>query len=417
MSAPAASPSDASFSPAIERALLGLDALAAQAVGLSDPNPRVACRLLLADGRVFEGHTQQAGGPHAEVMALRAAHAAGAVTQGATALVTLEPCSHHGRTPPCCDALIAAGIARVVVALQDPNPLVSGRGLARLRAAGVQVDVLPADHPLAVQTQELNIGFISRMVRGRPWVRLKMAASLDGTTALANGASQWITGPQARADGHAWRKRAGAVLTGIGTVEADDPKLDVRLVPTQRQPMRVVVDSRLALKPTAQLFSVPGPVLVYTTADPDASARSRTVATRWQQLTDVGATVIRTPVSGPHQKTDLPALLADLARREVNELHLEVGHKLGGSFLREGLVDELLLYMAPRLLGPGAGLAHIGPFESLAQSLDWQYTDVSRVGADLRILARRAGGWPAADADHPVTAPSVSAASTSDRPA
>ncbi len=441
MSAPAASPSDASFSPAIERALLGLDALAAQAVGLSDPNPRVACRLLLADGRVFEGHTQQAGGPHAEVMALRAAHAAGAVTQGATALVTLEPCSHHGRTPPCCDALIAAGIARVVVALQDPNPLVSGRGLARLRAAGVQVDVLPADHPLAVQTQELNIGFISRMVRGRPWVRLKMAASLDGTTALANGASQWITGPQARADGHAWRKRAGAVLTGIGTVEADDPKLDVRLVPTQRQPMRVVVDSRLALKPTAQLFNVPGPVLVYTTANPDdcngtdgqsvaglpqeplqplqgpGAARVGDMATRWQQLTDVGATVIRTPVSGPQQKTDLPALLADLARREVNELHLEVGHKLGGSFLREGLVDELLLYMAPRLLGPGAGLAHIGPFESLTQSLDWQFTDVSRVGADLRILARRAGGWPAADASHLATASSASDPATSARPA
>ncbi|MBY0466943.1 MAG: bifunctional diaminohydroxyphosphoribosylaminopyrimidine deaminase/5-amino-6-(5-phosphoribosylamino)uracil reductase RibD [Burkholderiales bacterium] len=387
-----------SLPPHIQHALTGLNDLAAQAVGLSDPNPRVACRLLLTDGRVFEGHTQQAGGPHAEVMALRAAQAAGAATQGATALVTLEPCSHHGRTPPCCDALIAAGVARVVVALQDPNPLVSGRGLARMRAAGVQVDVLPADHPLAIETTELNIGFISRMVRGRPWVRLKMAASLDGTTALANGASQWITGPQARADGHAWRKRAGAVLTGIGTVEADDPKLDVRLVPTQRQPMRVVVDSRLALKPTAQLFNVPGPVLVYTTADPDEPDGKHTVATRWQQLTDAGATVIRIPVSGPHQKTDLPALLADLAQREVNELHLEAGHKLGGSFLREGLVDELLLYMAPRLLGPGAGLAHIGPFESLAQSLDWQFTDVSRVGADLRILARRAGGWPAAAA-------------------
>lgn len=441
MPAPAASPSDAAFNPAIERALLGLNELAAQAVGLSDPNPRVACRLLLADGRVFEGHTQQAGGPHAEVMALRAAQAAGAATQGATALVTLEPCSHHGRTPPCCDALIAAGVARVVVALQDPNPLVSGRGLARMRAAGVQVDVLPTDHPLAVATHELNIGFISRMVRGRPWVRLKMAASLDGTTALANGASQWITGPEARADGHAWRKRASAVLTGIGTVEADDPKLDVRLVPTQRQPMRVVVDSRLALKPTAQLFNVPGPVLVYTTADPDdgngadgqpfavppqealhplggpGAARVGGMATRWQQLADAGATVIRLPVSGPQQKTDLAALLANLAQREVNELHLEAGHKLGGSFLREGLVDELLLYMAPRLLGPGAGLAHIGPFESLAQSLDWQFTDVSRVGADLRILARRAGGWPAAEADHPVAAPSVSGTSTSDRPA
>ena len=305
-----------------------------------------------------------------------------------------------------------------MVALQDPNPLVSGRGLARLRAAGVQVDVLPADHPLAIATRELNIGFISRMVRGRPWVRLKMAASLDGTTALANGASQWITGPQARADGHAWRKRASAVLTGIGTVEADDPKLDVRLVPTQRQPMRVVVDSRLALKPTAQLFSVPGPVLVYTTVDPgdckatdgQSVAQSPTeqphplgrpgtnqaggLPAHWQQLIDAGATVIPLPVCGAKQKTDLSALLADLATREVNELHLEAGHKLGGSFLREGLVDELLLYMAPRLLGPGAGLAHIGPFDSLAQSLDWQFTDVRRVGPDLRILARRMSGEP-----------------------
>ena len=400
------------FTHNIERALQGLTDLASRAIGLSDPNPRVACRLLLADGRVFEGHTQQAGGPHAEIVALRAAQAAGADLAGATALVTLEPCSHHGRTPPCCDAFIEAGIAHVVVALQDPNPLVSGRGLARMRAAGIQVDLLPTDHPLAVETTELNIGFISRMVRGRPWVRLKMAASLDGTTALANGASQWITGPQARADGHAWRKRAGAVLTGIGTVEADDPKLDVRLVPTQRQPMRVVVDSRLALKPTAQLFSVPGPVLVYTTVDPDdrngtdgqtfaGPPQERLhppggtgAATRWQQLTDAGATVVRIPVSGPHQKTDLSALLTDLATREVNELHLEAGHKLGGSFLREGLVDELLLYMAPRLLGPGAGLAHIGPFDSLAQSLDWQFTDVRRVGPDLRILARRMGGEP-----------------------
>lgn len=426
----------------VETALQGLNDLAARAIGLSDPNPRVACRLLLVDGRVFEGHTQQAGGPHAEVMALSAAQAGGAVTQGATALVTLEPCSHHGRTPPCCDAFIEAGIARVVVALQDPNPLVSGRGLARLRAAGIQVDLLPTDHPLAIETTELNIGFISRMLRGRPWVRLKMAASLDGTTALANGASQWITGPEARADGHAWRKRAGAVLTGIGTVEADDPRLDVRLVPTQRQPMRVVVDSRLALQATAQLFSVPGPVLVYTTAQPDDgnatdgqlvtpspsaaptpplggpdTARVGSTATRWQQLTEAGATIIPLQVSGPKQKTDLSALLADLALREVNELHLEVGHKLGGSFLREGLVDELLLYMAPRLLGPGAGLAHIGPFESLAQSLDWQYTDVRRVGPDLRILARRAGGWPAADACHLATASSASDPATSARPA
>ncbi|HRK38371.1 MAG TPA: bifunctional diaminohydroxyphosphoribosylaminopyrimidine deaminase/5-amino-6-(5-phosphoribosylamino)uracil reductase RibD [Burkholderiaceae bacterium] len=392
---------------ATEQALAGLDRLAELAVGLSDPNPRVACRLLLADGRVFEGHTQAAGGPHAEVMALRAARAADADLKGATALVTLEPCSHHGRTPPCCDALIAAGVSRVVVALPDPNPLVGGQGLARLRAAGVQVDVLPPTHPLAVASAELNIGFISRMVRGRPWVRLKMAASLDGTTALANGASQWITGPDARANGHGWRKRAGAVLTGIGTIEADNPRLDVRLVPTQRQPVRVVVDSHLALRPDAHLFQTPDPVWVYTTAtvnsanastatdasDEAADQAATEVAQRWQRLTAAGASVITAPTSGPARKTDLPALLADLAKREINELHVEAGHKLAGSFLRDGLVDELLLYMAPRLLGPGAGLANIGPFESLQQSLDWHYTDVRQVGTDLRILARRVGGW------------------------
>ena len=393
--------------PVTEQALAGLDHLAQQSFGLSDPNPRVACRLLVAGGRVFDGHTQQAGGPHAEVMALRAARAANADLQGATALVTLEPCSHHGRTPPCCDALIDAGVTRVVVALPDPNPLVGGQGLARLRAAGVQVDVLPTTHPLARASAELNIGFISRMVRGRPWVRLKMAASLDGTTALANGASQWITGPDARADGHGWRKRAGAVLTGIGTIEADNPRLDVRLVPTQRQPVRVVVDSHLALRPDAHLFQTPGPVWVYTTASPAsepldtdaANDDSITIAQRWQRLTAAGATVITAPTNGPANKTDLPALLADLARREINELHVEAGHKLAGSFLREGLVDELLLYVAPRLLGPGAGLAHIGPFDSLTQSLDWHYTDVRQVGADLRILARRVGGWLPVGAD------------------
>jgi diaminohydroxyphosphoribosylaminopyrimidine deaminase/5-amino-6-(5-phosphoribosylamino)uracil reductase len=366
--------------------LQGLDALAAQSEGLSEPNPRVACKLLLTDGRVFDGHTQQAGGPHAEVVALRAAQAAGASTQGATALVTLEPCSHHGRTPPCCDALVAAGVARVVVAQTDPNPLVNGQGIARLRAAGVQVDVLPAHHPVAVAALERNIGFFTRMRTGLPWVRLKMASSLDGTTALANGASQWITSAQARTDGHAWRRRAGAVLTGMGTVAADNPRLDVRLVDTAHQPLRVVVDSQLELSPSARIVPAPGAVLVLTVADPVSSAPRR------QALADAGVVVVdcppHTPGHGP-AKVDLAQALRLLGERGINELHLEAGHKLSGSFLREGLVDELLLYLAPTLLGPGAGLARIGPFESLDQGLPWQFVEAAPVGPDLRIRARR----------------------------
>jgi len=367
--------------------LQGLDALAAQAEGLSEPNPRVACRLLLTDGRVFEGHTQPAGGPHAEVMALRAAQAAGASTQGATALVTLEPCSHHGRTPPCCDALVAAGVARVVVAQPDPNPLVNGQGTARLRAAGIQVDVLPPTHPVATAAWERNIGFFTRMTTGLPWVRLKMAASLDGTTALANGVSQWITSPEARTDGHAWRRRATALLTGMGTVAADNPRLDVRLVPmpgdTPRQPLRVVVDSKLELSPHTRIVQPPGQVLVITAADAVESAPRR------QALADAGVAILDC-AGGPNHKVDLALALQRLAQdHQVNELHLEAGHKLGGSFLREGLVDELLLYLAPTLLGPGAGLAHIGPFTTLDQGLPWQFVEATPVGPDLRIRARR----------------------------
>lgn len=361
-----------------DAALEDLNAMAAQAVGLSDPNPRVACRLLLAGGQVFEGHTQQAGGPHAEVVALRAAHATGADVRGATALVTLEPCSHHGRTPPCCDALISAGVARVVVAQTDPNPLVNGRGVARLRAAGVAVDVLPTTHPLAVATRELNIGFFSRMERGLPWVRLKVAASLDGTTALHNGTSQWITSPQARADGHAWRKRAGALLTGVGTVLADDPRLDVRLVDTARQPLRVVVDSRLDMPATARILQAPGDVRVYT-ALPAAASHA---------LAHTGARLVSLPEDG-RDKVDLPAVLRDLAQHGVNELHVEAGHKLNASFLRAGLVDELLVYLAPTLLGPGAGMAALGPFTAMDQALPWRFVDTTPVGPDLRLRLQK----------------------------
>ncbi len=356
-------------------------ALAASAVGLSDPNPRVGCVLIGAGGArlLGEGHTQESGGPHAEVVALRAAREAGHDVRGATAYVTLEPCSHHGRTPPCCDALIEAGIAKVVVAIEDPNPLVTGQGIARLRAAGIEVEVVGGEWGNA--SRELNIGFFSRMVRGRPWVRMKVAASLDGRTALDDGTSQWITGEAARADGHAWRKRAGAVLTGIGTVQGDDPRLNVRLVPTVLQPLRVVVDSKLDIAASARVLQPPGRALIYT-ASSDAA--------RIAALASPQVEVARLPANA-QGKTDLAAMLTDLARREVNELHVEAGEKLNGSLLREGLVDELLLYVAPRLLGPGRGVAAIGPLASLAESLDFEFVDVERVGADLRLRLRPPG--------------------------
>ncbi len=353
--------------------------LAAQALCLSNPNPRVGCVIARSDGTVLgQGFTQQAGGPHAEVMALRDAAALGRDVCGATAYVTLEPCAHQGRTGPCCDALIEAGIGRVVASIADPNPQVAGQGFARLRAAGVQVEVGPG----AAQARELNIGFFSRMLRGQPWVRMKAAASLDGVTSLANGASQWITAPTARADGHAWRARACAVLTGIGTVLEDDPLLNVREAATPRQPHLVVVDSRLQTPPGARLFDVPDRrVFIYAAHDDPAKA---------QALQERGATVIQLP--NTHGKVDLPAMLRDLAPRGVNELHLEAGHKLNGSFVREGLVDEVLLYLAPLLLGSGAhGLASWGPLQSLAEGLRLEYHDLQQIGPDLRLIARVAG--------------------------
>jgi len=360
--------------------------LAGRATAISNPNPQVGCTLTsVTGGFLAGGSTQAAGRDHAEVQALKAARTAGADLHGATAYVTLEPCSHHGRTPPCCDALIEAGVARVVVATLDPNPQVAGQGVARLRAAGVQVDVLPVDDPAARASRELNIGFFSRMIRGLPWVRMKLAASLDGITALPHGESQWITGEAARADGHAWRARACAVLTGIGTVLEDDPMLDVRLQPATRQPHLVVVDSQLQTPPTARLFGAPAhglarQVWIYCAHDKPAEKAA---------LQARGAQVHCLP--GPGGKVDLAALLQDLARREVNELHLEAGHKLNGSFLREGLVDECLLYLAPTLLGQGAGLSNFGPLAHLADGLALHYVSVDRVGEDLRIVARGRG--------------------------
>ncbi|MGA0612996.1 bifunctional diaminohydroxyphosphoribosylaminopyrimidine deaminase/5-amino-6-(5-phosphoribosylamino)uracil reductase RibD [Caldimonas sp. KR1-144] len=356
--------------------------LAEGSIGVSEPNPRVGCVLTGSDGRTLgEGRTDAAGGPHAEVVALRTA---GHDLHGATAYVTLEPCSHHGRTPPCCDALIAAGIARVVVAIEDPNPLVAGQGIARLRAAGIEVEVVDGEWGRA--SRELNIGFFSRMIRKRPWVRMKIAASLDGRTALENGTSQWITGEAARIDGHAWRKRAGAILTGIGTVLEDDPRLDVRLVDTEVQPWRVVIDSRLELAPVARIVQPPGRVLVYCSLD----LTQAEAAARAKALSDAGVTVRSLP--GALGKVDLAAVLDDLAANfEINELHVEAGHKLNGSLMRECLVDEFLVYLAPTMIGLGREMARFGPLEQLSQALALRYESVERVGDDLRIVARPPG--------------------------
>lgn len=346
--------------------------LAARGLNTTTPNPRVGC-VIVRDGQVVgEGWHVRAGEPHAEVHALQSA---GDAARGATAYVTLEPCSHHGRTPPCADALVRAGVTRVVAAMQDPNPLVAGQGLARLAAAGIATRC----GVLEQEARELNIGFVSRMTRGRPWVRLKTASTLDGVTALDNGVSQWITGPAARRDGHRWRARACAVLSGIGTVQEDNPSLTVREVPVERQPLRVIVDARLALSPAAKLFADidRAPVLVVCASDDVPNARA---------LRDAGAELLALPNDGG--KVDLPALLQALGARGINELHAESGHKLNGSLLREGCVDELLMYVAPTVLGRGMSLFNLGPFDTLDQRVDVDIRDIRAVGRDWRVLAR-----------------------------
>lgn len=345
---------------------------AAKGMYITAPNPRIGC-VIVRDGEVIgAGHTQPAGQAHAEIQALRDAQARGNDVRGATAYVTLEPCSHYGRTPPCSNALVQAGLGRVVAAMTDPNPLVAGRGLAQLEAAGIEVR---ADL-LAEQAYELNIGFFTRMRHGRPWVRLKTAASLDGATALENGESQWITSPAARADGHAWRARASAILTGIGTVKADDPQLTVRGVDTPLQPRRVIVDSRLDIDLHARILQGEPCWIVAAAAQPDKEAALRAA----------GHDVILIP--NAHGKVDLPALMLELGRREINELHVEAGSKLNASLVREGCVDELLVYLAPSLIGPGQGMFALPPLARLADKRRLRFHGVAQVGPDLRILAR-----------------------------
>ena len=352
--------------------------LARESLLITSPNPRVGCVLADPDGRVIgAGRTQQAGGAHAEVMALKDAQANGFATLGATAYVTLEPCSHQGRTGPCCDALVAAGIAKVVASIADPNPLVGGRGFELLRAAGISVEVgCGAD-----ESRELNIGFFSRMIRKKPWVRLKAAISLDGFTAMPSGESQWITSEAARSDGHLWRARSCAVLTGVGTVLADNPKLNVRNIDTPRQPMAVVCDSQLRTPPEAALFECDRRVLMYTASSDSSLA---------QRLKSRGAEVRRVD-STMRGRMDLRMLLEDLAQEGVNELHVEAGAILNGSLLSSGLVDELLMYVAPTLLGGGVGVARMPPLGRLSEAPRFDYVSALPVGGDVRLIARSHG--------------------------
>lgn len=350
---------------------------AQNALYLSNPNPRVGC-VIVKDGVVIgRGCTQRVGGPHAEVQALADARARGFDPTGSTVYVTLEPCNHIGRTPPCVDALIAAKPTTVIVSMSDPNPLVFGKGLERLKAAGIEVHC----GLLESEARALNQGFISRMTRGLPWVRMKIAASLDGKTALPNGQSQWITGPSARADGHHWRAQACAILSGVGTVKEDDPSLNVRDVNTDRQPWRIIVDSKLETPLKAKVLSNPqasGVILVCASLD---SRESQDKAKAFEAL---GIEVIA--MANANSKVDLPKLFAYLAKeRHMNEIHIEAGFKLNGSLLREDCVDELLLYYAPFFMGEGIGMANISLLTALDQRQDWQIIDQALFGSDLRL--------------------------------
>ena len=340
------------------------------------PNPSVGC-VIVKDGRLLaEGWHERAGEPHAEAMALRACRES---PEGATVYVSLEPCAHQGRTPPCAEALVAAKVGRVVAAIEDPNPRVHGSGATRLRDAGIRVDV----GLMAAQAEEVHRGFLQRMRLGRPWMRIKSAASLDGRIALANGESQWITGEGARRDAHALRARSCAMLTGIGTVLRDDPELTVRHVACSRQPRRVLIDSRLEVSPGARILK--GAPLVIFTVSTDAGRRAA--------LEAMGAEVVsvpRDPAEGG--KTDLRAIARELGARGFNEVTVETGSKLGGSLLAAGVVDEIVLYLAPKLLGDAAqGLYALPEMTRLEQSLRPRIVDVRCVGEDLRITARFTG--------------------------
>ncbi|MGR6035920.1 MAG: bifunctional diaminohydroxyphosphoribosylaminopyrimidine deaminase/5-amino-6-(5-phosphoribosylamino)uracil reductase RibD [Candidatus Nitrosoglobus sp.] len=353
--------------------------LARRGLYTTDPNPRVGCVLVRAGQVVGEGWHQQAGDAHAEVNAL---HQAGARAQGSTCYVTLEPCCHQGRTPPCTEALIKAGVVRVVAAMEDPNPKVASQGLAQLREAGLQVEY----GLLQEEAQMLNRGFVQRLVQGRPWVRCKLAMSLDGATALASGESRWITAPPARRDVQRWRAQSSAILTGIGTVLRDDPSLNVRYeelsgeasLNFDRQPLRVILDRKLAIPERARLFSLPGQVLIVCA---DVSQPKAEILRR------MGAEVIEIPTT--QQGLDLRALMGVLARREINELQVECGARLAGSLLQAGLIDELVLYIAPKIMGDAAlGLLRLPGIQTMEDCIEVEIKEMRAVGRDWRLVAK-----------------------------
>lgn len=357
--------SDISF---MKRAL----ALAENALPNCPPNPAVGCVIVKDRKIIGEGFTQKTGEAHAEVMALRDAQFRGESVEGATVYVSLEPCSHYGRTPPCALALINAKVGRVVAALKDPNPAVAGRGLKMLEENGVQVE----SGICAEEAEEMNIGFLKRMRTGLPFVRSKIAMSLDGDIALSNGQSKWITGKLAREDGQMWRARAGAILTGSSTVAVDNPQLNVRLPDVQRQPLRVIVDSHLTLNPELRIFET-GPVLLVC---------ARYDIVRAQVFDDMGVEVLELPA--PDGKVDLQALIKELARREINEIHVEAGPKLNGALTELGLIDEYLIYMAPKLLGGGMRAFRLPSFHNLEEVPQLEFKSMQKVGEDVRFQLR-----------------------------
>lgn len=364
-----------SFSDADHRHMSHALRLAQQGRFTTHPNPRVGC-VLVKDGKVIgEGYHAYAGGPHAEVEAL---NEAGDNAKGATAYVTLEPCSHHGKTPPCADALIKAGVTRVVAAMEDPNPEVAGNGLKRLAAHGIDV----AAGLMSAEAEALNPGFIKRMREKRPYVRCKLAMSLDGRTAMASGESKWITGPAAREDVQRLRAASSAIITGIGTVLADDPSMNVRIDGTERQPIRVVLDPHLSTPESARILQPPGNVLIATAAEQDDA---------WERLQADNVEIVHLP-HGP-DAIDLKALMSLLAANEVNEVLVETGATLSGAVLSSGLIDELIVYTAPKLMGDGArGLFKLPGLESMADAVELAWRDVRMVGNDLRLTMQIVGG-------------------------
>ena len=354
--------------------------MAERGMASSDPNPRVGC-VLASEGRIVAtGWHRKAGGPHAEVDALTEA---GSAAKGATAYVTLEPCSYHGRTPACTEALISAGVERVVCASKDPNPRVNGNGIARLEAHGIRVDAGLMNE----QAESLNAGFFMRMRQNRPWVRIKLAQSLDGNIALGNGSSQWISSQASREDVQAWRARSSALMTGIETVLVDDPSLNARGEGVTRQPLRVIVDSRWRTPPTARTLTLPGDVLIAGRSDMEIP----------RGLQDSAAELLS--IESDKERVDLDALLEALASREVNELQVEGGAVLAGALLERQLVDELLIYQAPLILGEGSrNSLGLGPLTDMGQRISMQWIETTSVGSDLRLRLKPV--YPARDGGH-----------------